>query len=321
MLATVLAVLLTGCAAGAGGSGAPASAEPTRVLTPPPVRIGPDGPEPPDREGLIAYGNEHADQFGGMYIDPPGGTRVIMLFTGDLEEHQRAVDEILPGTQVRQARFTEAALVELLESLDFEALEADGIEMVSAGLDTIGNKVTLEVKSNDPTVELRLELQYGGMLDVTVYPMPGEWANVTEGDGWRLVATGEASGAEAYTVRAARNAEEWVEVWDALALPSLDAPTIDFADEVVVSFAHGIGSGCREMRLDGVEVENGLVFSQTSDPLAPRACTSDLRAAVVFIVALDRDALPDDGFTLRLSRELLTGPGAGFTEEIDVALP
>ena len=322
-LAMVLGVLLVGCGIGAGPSATEDPVPPLSELeaTPPPVRIGPDGPEPPDVEDLLAYGRRHRDAFGGLYLDPPGGSRVVMLFTADLETHRQAVNDILPGTQVRQVRFTEEALVALLESLDFEALEAEGIHMVSAGLDTIGNKITLEVTSNDPTVELRLELTHGGMLDVTVFPVPGEWSNATEGDGWRLLEAGEASGSEAYTVRAATNAEAWAETWEALAISDDPPPEVDFGAEVVVSFGHGIGSSCPELRLDDVHIEAGVVYSVTSDPLSPRACTADLVGAAVFVVAVERDSLPDGGFTLRLSRETVTGPGAGFSEEIEVSLP
>lgn len=302
--ATVLGVLLVGCGLGAGSPATPAPASPplselAPEVTPPPVRIGPDGPEPPDIDDLIAYGRRHRDAFGGLYLDPPGGSRVVMLFIADLDTHRQAVNDILPGTQVRQVRFTEAALDALLESLDFEALEAEGIHMVGAGLDTSGNKVTLDVKSNDPTVEVRLELAHGGMLDVTVYPVPGEWMNVTEGDGWRLLASGQAGGQEAYVVRAATDEVAWSDVWGTIGLGGA-APVVDFDDEVVVTFAHGIGSSCPEVRLDGVTIQDGVVFSETTDPLAPRACTADLAGAVVFVVAIARDALPDDGFTLQL---------------------
>jgi hypothetical protein len=313
-LAVILGVLLAGCGIGAGSS---ATAVPALTdaapATPPPVRIGPDGPEPPDIDGLIAYGNRHRDVFGGLYLDPPGGSRVVMLFTADLDTHRQAVSDILPGTQVRQVRFTEAALVALLESLDFEALEARGIQMVGAGLDTIGNKVTLDLKSNDPTVELRLELAHGGMLDVTVHPIPGAWANVESGDGWRLLATGEASHTEAYVVRAATDSGSWDEMWTAIDLDGA-APAVDFAAEVVVSFGHGIGSSCPEMRLDGVAIQGGVVFSETSDPLSPRACTADLAGAVMFLVAIEREALPTDGFTLRLRQD-------DIGESIEVPLP
>jgi hypothetical protein len=221
---------------------------------------------------------------------------------------------------VRGARFSEAELTEVLERLDLAGMAGDRIEPLSAGLDTMNNRVTLDVKSDDPTLEARPELQYGGMVEVTVHPLPGEWANVPRGDGWRLLAAGEAGGQEAYTVRAATDDGAWEALWSELGLDG-ERPAVALADEVVVSFAHGIGSACRELRLDDVVVEDGAVFSVTSDPLAPRNCTADLAGAAVFVVAVERAALPADGFTLQLSERRITGQGAGFTEVIEVPLP
>jgi hypothetical protein len=287
--------------------------------SPPPGRVTSDAPaeplpEPGTIEDLVAYGAEHADEFGGLYIDPPGGTSVVMLFTADLERHHDAVNAIVPGTRVRQVTYTEAQLTALLESIDFEALAAEGIEMLTASVDVIDNQVDLELKSNDPTIELRMELAHPGMLDVIVHPLPGAWANATEGDGWRLLGAGQAGGQEAYVVRAATDADAWSEMWTTIGLEG-PAPAVDLADEVVVSFGHGIGSSCPEVRLDGVTIEGGAVFSETSDPLAPRACTADLVGAAVFVVAIERASLPADGFALRLSREGVVG------EELEVSLP
>jgi hypothetical protein len=226
--------------------------------------------------------------------------------------------EIWPRVTVRGARFSEAALTDLLESLDVEGMAGEGIDFVSAGLDTMNNRVTLDVKSDDRSLEARLEEQYAGMVDVTVFPVPGAWSNAATGDSWRLVAAGQGSGAEAYTVRAATHTAEWTEMWAAIGLEGA-APAVAFDDEVVVSFGHGIGSSCPELRLDAVEVDGDRVFSRTSDPLSPRACTADLVGAAVFVVAIERGALPDDGFTLQLGPELVTG--GGFTEVIDVPLP
>lgn len=284
----------------------------------PPDRIVSDGPAEPlpapgTIEDLQAYGADHAGQFGGLYIDPPGGRSVVMLFTGDLDRHRAAVNAIVPGTRVRQVTHTEAELMALMESIDFEALGAEGIEMLSASVDVIGNQVDLEVKSNDPTVELRLELAHAGLLDVTVHPLPGPWANVPEGDGWRLLKAGQAGGQEAYVVRAATDAEAWDEMWATIGLEGA-APGVDLADDVVVSFAHGIGSSCPEVRLDSVIIQGGVVFSEASDPLGPRECTADLAGAVVFVVAIARDALPHDGFTLQLRAD-------DIGEEIEVSLP
>jgi hypothetical protein len=282
------------------------------------LRMGPDGPELPDEVAdLQEYGADHADEFAGLYVDDQSRGSFVMLFTDHLDEHAAALAEIWPRVTVRGARFSEAALTAVLENLDLQAMAGDGIEPVSAGLDTMNNRVTLDLKSDDPSLEARLERQYGGMVEVTVYPVPGEWSNVAGGDGWRLLVAGEA-GAEAYTVRAATDAAEWNEVWSTIGLDGEPAP-VAFEDEVVVSFGHGIGSSCPEVRLDAVEIDGDLVFSRTSDPLAPRGCTADLAGAAVFVVAIERDALPDDGFTLQLGPERVTG--GGFTEALDVPLP
>jgi len=296
----------------------PPASEPAAAETPVPPRIGPDGPEPPDVQELVAYGERHRDVFGGLYIDPPGGQSVVMLFTRDLEMHHEAVNEIVPGTRTRQVTHTEAALIELIESFDFQALQAQGAEMVGASVDIIGNQVDLDLKTNDPTLELSLELAHGGMLDVTVYPVPGEWANVESGEGWRLVEVVHADHSEAYTVRAATDAGGWTDLWEAVGGDG-EPPAVDFEDEVAVSFGHGRGSACPELRLDGVVIGDGVVFSQTSDPLSPRACTDDLVGAEVFVVALARDALPDDGFTLQVDEQ--SGGCCGDLDELEVPLP
>ena len=278
----------------------------------------PDGVGDAGIEGLQAYGAAHADQFGGLYIDPPGGSHVVMLFTDDLEVHAPAVEAIKPGTTLRQVEHTEAELIAVLEAFDFDALKADGVEMISGGVDVIGNRVTLEAKSNDPTAELRLELAHGGLLDVTIFPVPGDWANAVEGEGWRLIADGQAAGTEGYVVRAATDDAEYADMWEAIGLGG-DAPEVDLATHVVVSFGHGIGSSCQEVRLDDVVIEGDVVFSVTSDPLEPRACTADLVGAAMFVVAIERDAVPD-GFTLWLNEQAAEQGNAGFSAPVEVDL-
>lgn len=320
-VAVVSLVVLSGC-----GANLPATSEsPEPEPTPAPsvsIPIGPDGPEL--REDVVAalqaYGTEHADEFGGLYVDDQSQGSFVMLFTDHLDEHAAALAEIWPRVTVRGVRFSEAELTEVLERLDLAAMAGDGIEPLSAGLDTINNRVTLDLKSDDPTLELRLELEYGGRVEVTVHPLPGEWSNVTEGDGWRLLAAGEAGPDEAYTVRAATDESGWDELWSVLGLDA-ERPEVDLASEVMVSFAHGIGSGCRELRLDDVVIDGGVVFSVTSDPLAPRGCNADLAGAATFVVAIERDAVPADGFTLQLAERQITGQGAGFSEVIEVPLP
>jgi hypothetical protein len=315
--AITVCVLLVACAGASSGASQTPVSDPTVEVS---IRIGPDGPELPEDAvaALQGYGRRHADEFGGLYVDDQAQGSFVMLFTDNLEEHAAAIAEIWPRVTVRGVQFTEAALTELLESPAFRAIGGDGVEFVSAGLDTMNNRVTLDLKSDDPTLELRLELEFGGMVEVTVYPIPGAWENVAQGPGWRLLAAGQAGHTEAYTVRAATDEAEWAAMWDTIGFES-DAPAVDFANEVAVSFGHGIGSSCPELRLDNVRIDVDVVSSEVSDPLSPRACTADLVGAVVFVVALERSALPEDGFTLVVDAHSLEC--CGDLDELDVPLP
>lgn len=264
---------------------------------------------------LTSYASVHADEFAGLYMHPPGSGSFVMLFTANLEAHATALAGIASNVTVRGAQFTEAELIEMLDALMRSLQDAPGVEPISGSVDTIGNRVTLDVKTDDPTFELRTELQYGGRLDVTVYPIPGPWANVEAGPGWRLLTVVESSHNEAHTVRAATDAAALDALWDVLG-GSGAPPDVDFDTEIVVAFLYGIGSSCPELRLDAVAIGDGEVIGVTSDPLAPRACTMDLRGSVVFVVALERPALPADGFTLWLSQE-----AKAYTQPLEVELP
>ena len=109
-------------------------------------------------------------------------------------------------------------------------------------------------------------------------------------------------------MRAATSAGEWQELWTTLD-PVNPAPDLDFESEIAVSFGHGIGSSCPELRLDAVIIDRPeqVVYSAVSDPLAPRACTADLVGSVYFVVALSREALPESPFTVRLFERDLEG--------------
>lgn len=316
---SMFATLVAGCASDGPGTGTPADPAPDDSIV---IPMGPDGPELPEDVvvALQAYGAAHADEFGGLYVEDQSRGSFGMFFTDRLDEHAAALAEIWPRVTVRGVRYSEAALMDVLERLDLASMAGPGLEPISAGIDTMRNVVTLELKTDDSTLEMRLELQYGDMLDVTVHPLPGDWANVPDGDGWRLLAAGEASANDAYTVRAATDNAAFDDLWSALGLGG-ERPSVDFAAEVVVSFGHGIGSSCPEVRLDGVSIRDGIVFSVTSDPLEPRGCTADLVGAAVFVVAVERATLPDDGFTLQLAERRLTGQGPGSTEVLDVPLP
>ena len=273
-------------------------------------------------EQLNAYGAAHPDQFGGLYIDQAAGGVFVMLFTTDHERHADALASLVPvgvRVEIRPARYSEAELMSVLEGLDFNALRTQGYEMNSAGIDTINNVVRLEAKSNMPNAKALLEARFDGRLVADIYPLPGPWRNVEAGDGWRLLGAGIAGAELAYTVHAALDAPEWAELRQRLGA-EVETEEPDLKSEVVLVFGHGIGSSCREVRLDDVVVDDArtTIYSMTSDPLAPRSCTADLAGAAVFVVAVERESVPADRFTVQLAAELITGDGTG--ERIEVHL-
>jgi len=75
--------------------------------------------------------------------------------------------------------------------------------------------------------------------------------------------------------------------------------------------------------LDNVAIDQGerVVYSVTSDPLAPRDCTADLAGAAFFVIAAERPALPESPFMVRLNeRFICAGQGCGHVEEVTVDL-
>ena len=152
---------------------------------------------------------------------------------------------------------------------------------------------------------------------------PNGWRDRASGEGWRLLAKETVHDFEhAYVVDAATDLDGYRDLWRDIGFVGA-RPGANMDAEVVVSFAHGIGSSCPELRLDGVVIDGSEVYSVASDPIvdaygSPRACTADLVGAVTFVVAIDRAALPANGFTLWLSDAARTGQ---FSEPLRVELP
>jgi hypothetical protein len=258
------------------------------------------------RMELVAYGHREHDTFGGLWMD---GATVVMCFTARLEEHRRATEQLAPQLpiEIRQCHHTEAALrsVQLAIIDDMAELRALGFEFMGVGVDTIRNEVHLEVKSNLPNAAELLRERYGELLRANVYPIPGPWANTPAGPGWRLLAAGINRGSNlAYSADYALDEAAYQSLWDSVD-PTNVAPDVDFSSETVAVFIEGIGSSCPELRLDQVVIDQAarLVFSVTSDPLAPRGCTADLAGGAFFVVALQREALPESPFSISLRRD------------------
>jgi len=255
------------------------------------------------RSARVAYGLRHADEYGGLYN---AGGHDVMFFTGHLAEHQAAIND-LPGgagTGVELCRYTEADLRSAQDDLvsKWPQLRTEGIQVWSAGLDTINNVVTVEAQSNRPDAESLLEAPYGGKVVAKVDPLPGPWSNNAGGAGWRLASDFEGGSGWAYRVDAATSEAQWSMVWDKLS-PRVDRPAIDFEDEIAVVFGEAHGSSCPDIRFDDLVIDHtrNVVYAETSNPLGNIPCTADLSGAHVFVVAVARSALPPMPFTLQLA--------------------
>jgi hypothetical protein len=281
---------------------------------------------PPDEASgaLQAYGEQHADEFGGLYFDQPSGV-LVLRFTGHLDEHALAVTALAHGAPVRvlPCQHTERDFRAVQDDITerIPALRAQGIEPLQASVDVIRNITTFDAKSDLPGVEAMLEAEYAGKLDVTIYPLPGPWQNVASGPGWRLVANGPSETGLAYSVRVATDAASWAALWTEVNLGQA-APSVDFEHEIVAAFGEGLSQSCPEIRLDGITIDHSarLVYHRTSDPMSPRGCRLDLSASDVFVVALKRSALPPSPFVVQL-----LAPGdcddCGSQARVTVVLP
>ncbi|HVM30090.1 MAG TPA: hypothetical protein VM305_04895 [Candidatus Limnocylindrales bacterium] len=260
------------------------------------------------RMELVAYGAREHDTFGGLWME---GATVVMCFTARLEEHRRAAERLAPlmDVDVRHCPNTEAALKAVMQAIvdDMAELQALGFQVNSVGLDTMSNVVQLEARTNLANAAELLRERYGDLLRADIHPLPAAWHNRLEGPGWRLLAAGiNRDSGLAYTAEPALDEASYEALWERLD-PFSERPAVDVDTEMVAVFVQGIGSSCQEVRLDEVVIDhaNRRVFSVTSDPLGPRPCTADLVGGAFFLVALQREALPESPFRLQLSEQPL----------------
>ena len=99
--------------------------------------------------------------------------------------------------------------------------------------------------------------------------------------------------------------------------PATTPPSIDLSHEMAVSFAEGVGSSCPDLLLDDVVIDPTArwIYDVTKNPLGDIPCTADLTGTVVFVVALQRTALPDSPFTIALDApDVCAGPGCAAVQ-------
>lgn len=286
-----------------------------------------DAPSDEPAQAIQAYGDMYPDEFAGVYFDRENGGRLVARFTRDVDLHQQALDALLGSADrvlVQSAEFTEATLGAIVESVggSYQQLAEQGIDLISAGVDVIHNRVDVQAKSDDPNAEHTL-LAYGppGAIVVDLYPADKPWTQPTEGPGWRLLGAFDTD--LPYTVAIVVDHPGLGTEWERYQLPG-DPPSWDPSREVVIILSDGIGSSCPELRLDAVVMDSDarLVHGEFSDPYTPRACTADLAGGKTFVVAVAVDLLPPSPFTLRLHAEPIgCEPDCGMgpsTVEVDL---
>jgi hypothetical protein len=192
-----------------------------------------------------AYGDAHQDEFAGVYYDQENGGRLVARFTGHLDVHQRALDDLLgsPGrVTVVSAASTQTSLQHIVDAVtgNHQELAAQGIELQTAWVDVIRNTVELQAKSDDPLAEAILQA-YGppGVVEVDIYPADKPWTQPTEGSGWRLLGAFDTH--LPYTVAFAVDRPQLATEWASYELPG-EPPAWDPPREVALMLSDGIGS-------------------------------------------------------------------------------
>ena len=128
---------------------------------------------------VVAYGQEHPDDFGGAYIDQRGGGFVVVLVKGDTEIHAGALSRLLhPDAKwaIRQVQYSEAelnALHELVAS-DLTWFQSAGILLFSVATDVPTNRVEIVYDSLDVSAVdvIRERYESGDMLTLVRDPHP-----------------------------------------------------------------------------------------------------------------------------------------------------
>ncbi len=149
---------------------------------------------------------------------------------------------------------------------------------------------------------------------------PAEGPQPRGGDGWRLLADEQDTGA-VYETGVATDEDQYARLWDDTIGLSDTRAGVDFEEEVVVWFGAVYGSSCPELRLDDVIVdrERDLVYADVVLVDPPSACTEDANSHA-YVVALDRDRLPEGPFAIQLDADDPPGGAPGERTLIDADL-
>ncbi len=129
---------------------------------------------------LQDYGATHPGEFGGLYVEPPGSTQFVVLFTGHLDEHSAALAKLVnPMAQImlRKTPTAEKDLDALMERIsnDAPALRAAGIFVVQQSRMDVERVVDVGISTERPDAAGLLVGRYGPTAKVTVIDPTGAY--------------------------------------------------------------------------------------------------------------------------------------------------
>ena len=142
---------------------------------------------------------------------------------------------------------------------------------------------------------------------------PKEGPQPLSGDGWRLLADQDRTGA-IYRTDIAYDASSYASLWREAGIEGA-MPAVDFNAEVAIWFGAVHGSSCPRLRLDDVVVDGDRpLIHGTITELDYGMCTADALPHA-YVVALERAKLPHGPFAIQLGAD---DPPPGATEELTI---
>lgn len=255
--------------------------------------------------------------FEALWIDRTHLGWITLAFSAEPEARQRELERALPdiGAVVVGVEWTRPEMDELEDRIS-ESLQPD-VASVATSFDVTKGVVEISLGYLEPDVVALVTERFGSEpicvsgLDPAVAPVNGP--QPTAGDGWRLLADEEETGA-AYRTGIAFDAASYEQLRRDAGLSGPAAP-VDFVSEVAIWFGAVHGSSCPRMRLDDVVVDQRLsIVHGRFTYFELGACTADA-VPHAYVVALERSRLPRGPFRIQLGPE---GPPAGVPQEVTV---
>jgi hypothetical protein len=256
---------------------------------------------------LHKYGNAHLDEFGYVWFDP-NTNRLFAGFTRNVSRHAAAIAQLVRDpVNVVEVPATESQLETLQDRVtsDSAFMASIGFRLYTASPDRyrFGVHLTGSACHRDAVIAA-FRARYGPLVRATVYAKPGpEPPQPRAGEGWRLLADLPEVG-RGYGVTYADNEGGYQRLINAMGVANPPAVALD--RELVVAFTTSGGGKnrgeCGWVTLTDVTFDRrgGAVTGTIEHPLPPGIGCDTMFVPHTFLVAVDRKALPERPFFLRM---------------------